>query len=277
MSMAEKTRKTKYVIGITLIVILFIDLLPYLWLLISSFRASNDPFTSSVLPSHYTIQNYTNIFQSEDMLRPFFNSLVVAVGATVITMILSLLAAYGFSRYYFKGREFILSFLVNLRTFPALLLAIALYVMAVKTGLYNTYVPLIMANTMMNLPFAIWNVKTVMDGIPRDLEESALVDGLSRTSVIWKIIVPVATPGLAATAIYVFILTWNEYLFATTFMNSNEMQLVTSVIASAVTQFGVDYGWLMTTAMLASVPAIIMFIAIQKFIVGGLTAGGVKG
>ena len=103
------------------------------------------------------------------------------------------------------------------------------------------------------------------------------MDGLSRTSVIWKIIVPVATPGLAATGIYVFILTWNEYLFATTFMNSNEMQLVTSVIASAVTQFGVDYGWLMTTAMLASVPAIIMFIAIQKFIVGGLTAGGVKG
>ena len=251
--MAEKRKKTKYVIGITLIVILLIDLLPYLWLLISSFRASDDPFTSSVLPSHYTFQNYTNIFQSEDMLRPFF------------------------SRYYFKGREFILSFLVNLRTFPALLLAIALYVMAVKTGLYNTYVPLILANTMMNLPFAIWNVKTVMDGIPRDLEESALVDGLSRTSVIWKIIVPVATPGLAATGIYVFILTWNEYLFATTFMNSNEMQLVTSVIASAVTQFGVDYGWLMTTAMLASVPAIIMFIAIQKFIVGGLTAGGVKG
>lgn len=275
--MAKRKRKTKYVIGITLAVILVIDLLPYLWLLISSFRASNDPFTSSVLPSHYTIQNYTNIFKSEDMLRPFFNSLVVAVGATVITMVLSLLAAYGFSRYYFKGREFILSFLVNLRTFPALLLAIALYVMAVKTGLYNTYVPLIMANTMMNLPFAIWNVKTVIDGIPRDLEESALVDGLSRTSVIWKIIVPVATPGLAATAIYVFILTWNEYLFATTFMNSNEMQLVTSVIASAVTQFGVDYGWLMTTAMLASVPAIIMFIAIQKFIVGGLTAGGVKG
>ena len=275
--MAEKRKKTKYVIGITLIVILLIDLLPYLWLLISSFRASDDPFTSSVLPSHYTFQNYTNIFQSEDMLRPFFNSLVVAVGATLITMILALLAAYGFSRYYFKGREFILSFLVNLRTFPALLLAIALYVMAVKTGLYNTYVPLNLANTMMNLPFAIWNVKTVMDGIPRDLEESALVDGLSRTSVIWKIIVPVATPGLAATGIYVFILTWNEYLFATTFMNSNEMQLVTSVIASAVTQFGVDYGWLMTTAMLASVPAIIMFIAIQKFIVGGLTAGGVKG
>ena len=275
--MAEKRKKTKYVIGITLIVILLIDLLPYLWLLISSFRASDDPFPSSVLPSHYTFQNYTNIFQSEDMLRPFFNSLVVAVGATLITMILALLAAYGFSRYYFKGREFILSFLVNLRTFPALLLAIALYVMAVKTGLYNTYVPLILANTMMNLPFAIWNVKTVMDGIPRDLEESALVDGLSRTSVIWKIIVPVATPGLAATGIYVFILTWNEYLFATTFMNSNEMQLVTSVIASAVTQFGVDYGWLMTTAMLASVPAIIMFIAIQKFIVGGLTAGGVKG
>ena len=214
--MAEKRKKTKYVIGITLIVILLIDLLPYLWLLISSFRASDDPFTSSVLPSHYTFQNYTNIFQSEDMLRPFFNSLVVAVGATLITMILALLAAYGFSRYYFKGREFILSFLVNLRTFPALLLAIALYVMAVKTGLYNTYVPLILANTMMNLPFAIWNVKTVMDGIPRDLEESALVDGLSRTSVIWKIIVPVATPGLAATGIYVFILTWNEYLFATT-------------------------------------------------------------
>lgn len=275
--MRAKKNKIRYGIGIALIVILTIDLLPYLWLLVSSFRASDDPFTSSVLPSRYTLGNYAAIFRNEGMMRPFFNSLVVAVGATVITMVLSLLAAYGFSRYYFKGKDFLLGFLVNLRTFPALLLAIALYVMAVKTGLYNTYVPLILANTMMNLPFAIWNVKTVIDGIPKDLEESALVDGLSRTSVIWKIIVPVATPGLAATAIYVFILTWNEYLFATTFMNSNDMQLVTSVIASAVTQFGVDYGWLMTTAMLASIPAIIMFIAIQRFIVGGLTAGGVKG
>lgn len=275
--MEARKNKIRYGIGIALIIILTIDLLPYLWLLVSSFRASDDPFTSSVLPSRYTIGNYVTIFQNEGMMRPFFNSLVVAVGATVITMVLSLLAAYGFSRYYFKGKDFLLGFLVNLRTFPALLLAIALYVMAVKTGLYNTYVPLILANTMMNLPFAIWNVKTVIDGIPKDLEESALVDGLSRTSVIWKIIVPVATPGLAATAIYVFILTWNEYLFATTFMNSNDMQLVTSVIASAVTQFGVDYGWLMTTAMLASIPAIIMFIAIQRFIVGGLTAGGVKG
>ncbi len=275
--MEARKNKIRYGIGIALTIILTIDLLPYLWLLVSSFRASDDPFTSSVLPSRYTIGNYVTIFQNEGMMRPFFNSLVVAVGATVITMVLSLLAAYGFSRYYFKGKDFLLGFLVNLRTFPALLLAIALYVMAVKTGLYNTYVSLILANTMMNLPFAIWNVKTVIDGIPKDLEESALVDGLSRTSVIWKIIVPVATPGLAATAIYVFILTWNEYLFATTFMNSNDMQLVTSVIASAVTQFGVDYGWLMTTAMLASIPAIIMFIAIQRFIVGGLTAGGVKG
>ena len=275
--MEARKNKIRYGIGIALTIILTIDLLPYLWLLVSSFRASDDPFTSSVRPSRYTIGNYVTIFQNEGMMRPFFNSLVVAVGATVITMVLSLLAAYGFSRYYFKGKDFLLGFLVNLRTFPALLLAIALYVMAVKTGLYNTYVPLILANTMMNLPFAIWNVKTVVDGIPKDLEESALVDGLSRTSVIWKIIVPVATPGLAATAIYVFILTWNEYLFATTFMNSNDMQLVTSVIASAVTQFGVDYGWLMTTAMLASIPAIIMFIAIQRFIVGGLTAGGVKG
>ena len=273
--MDEKKQRQRILVGTALAFLLFIDLLPYLWLLISSFRASNDPFTNSVLPGQLTLSNYANIFRNTNMLRPFFNSLVVAVGATVITMILSLLAAYGFSRYYFKGREFLLSFLVNLRTFPALLLAIALYVMAVKAGLYNTYIPLILANTMMNLPFAIWNVKTVIDGVPKDLEESAMVDGLSRSAVIWKIIVPVATPGLAA--IYVFILTWNEYLFATTFMNSNDMQLVTAVIASAVTQFGVDYGWLMTTAMLASIPAIIMFIAIQRFIVGGLTAGGIKG
>lgn len=137
--MDEKKQRQRILVGTALAFLLFIDLLPYLWLLISSFRASNDPFTNSVLPGQLTLSNYANIFRNTNMLRPFFNSLVVAVGATVITMILSLLAAYGFSRYYFKGREFLLSFLVNLRTFPALLLAIALYVMAVKAGLYNIY------------------------------------------------------------------------------------------------------------------------------------------
>ena len=170
-----------------------------------------------------------------------------------------------------------MAFLINLRTFPSIILAIALFAMAGRMGLYNTFTILVLANAMLNLPFATWNNMSILDSVPIELDESAMVDGLGRLRALFQIVLPVAAPGIAGTTAYIFILSWNEYLFATNFISTPEKQLVTTRIASAVTQTNTDYGSLMATSMLATIPLIVLFLLIQKYIVSGLAMGSVKG
>jgi len=249
---------------------------PYIWLVCNTFRGASEPFPTSILPRTWTLDNYRKLFTDPRTLRAIGNSLLCSFGSAVLTEVLAITTAYGFSRYRFRGRRFLMSAFLCLRTLPALLLAITLFVWVVKAGLYDSYVPLILANTMMNLPFAVWNSISVIDAVPFQMEESGMVDGLSRLRTIFRITLPMALPGLVATFTYVFIMSWNEYLFAMTFISSNNKQLITTKIASTIGQFSVDYTGLLTTSVVASAPIILLFIYIQRGIISGLSAGGVK-
>ncbi len=256
--------------------IVLVLLTPYVWMVINTFRSSNETFASSVFPHHLTLDNYRKIFANSEVIRSIINSLLCALGAGLLTEILAVTTAYGFSRYRFRGRQVLMSVFLCLRTFPVLLLAITMFVLVVRSGLYDSYLPIILANTMLNLPFAVWNSVSVIDAVPYQVEESAMVDGLSRLQTIFRISLPMALPGLTATFTYVFILSWNEYLFAMTFISSNAKQLITTKIAANISQFSVDYAGLLTTSVIASAPIILLFIFIQRFIISGLTMGGVK-
>lgn len=265
-----------------IVVITLVNLSPFLWILCNSFRPMSESFASSVLPQRWTLSSYVNVFvggdvQTVNALRTLLNSLYVAALSTAFSSILAINAAYGFSRFRFRGRSFLMAFLLNLRTFPSILLAIALFTMAGRLGLYNKFLILVLANAMLNLPFATWNNISIIDAVPVELDESAMVDGLKRIPALFRIVLPIAAPGLAGTTAYTFILAWNEYLFATNFIASPEKQLVTTRIASAVTQTNTDYGMLMATAMLATIPLIALFLVIQRYIIAGLTMGSVKG
>ncbi|MDD6045183.1 MAG: carbohydrate ABC transporter permease [Clostridia bacterium] len=273
--MKSKTIKriALYTIATLIVAVLFT---PYLWMLINTFRGSGDTFASSIFPQKFTLENYIKVFSDSSSMRSIGNSVLCSFSAALLTEVIAVTTAYGFSRFEFKGRSFLMSIFMCLRTFPALLLAIALFVWVVKLGLYDSFVPIILANTMLNLPFAVWNSISVIDSIPVQVEESGMVDGLTRMGTIFRISLPMALPGLVATFTYVFIMAWNEYLFAITFISSTSKQLITAKIASTIGQFSVDYASLLTTSVIASVPIIILFIFIQKSIISGLTSGGVK-
>lgn len=262
-------------LGLTLAALVYIS--PYLWMIMSSFRPSTEPFAKGIFPHSWTIQNYIRTLQDPELTSAFFNSFKVAFSSASLALFLGIPAGYSFARFRFRGRDLMMAFLMVVPTFPGILLAITLFVMAVKLGLYDTHYPLIIANTLLNLSFTIWNLRTVFEATTREIEESAMVEGCSRLQALIRVVLPIALPGLASTFSFVYILSWNEYLFATTFISTNEKRLITTTMASAIGQFNVDYAKLIPAAILSTLPLIVLFMVIQRYIIKGLAMGSTKG
>ncbi len=262
-------------IGLTLLAIIYIS--PYLWMIMSSFRPSTEPFALGIFPHSWSLNNYARVLQDPELMSSFFNSFKVAATAATLALVLGVPAGYSFARFQFRGRDLLMSFLMVVPTFPGILLAITLFVMVVRFGMYDSHYPLIIANTLINLPFSIWNLRTVFEATSREIEESAMVEGCNRLQALIKVVLPIALPGLAATFAFVYILSWNEYLFATTFISTNEKRLITTTMASAIGQFNVDYATLIPAAILSTLPLILLFIFIQRYIIKGLAMGSTKG
>lgn len=264
----------KYV-SVFLLVIVWIS--PFLWMVMTSFRDPSEPFSAGLIPQHFVLTNYAAALQRSGLMIAFRNSFFVALAASIVTLIVAIPAGYGFSRYRFKGHSVMMVFLIIMKTLPGVLLALSIFLIAGKVGLYDSHIPLILINAMLNLPLSIWNIRTIFDGIHIEIEEAAMVDGCNHLQAIVRVLLPITTPGMIATLIFVFLLSWNEYLFATTFISSPDKVLVPPVIAGYVGQFAADYTGLITASVMASVPLIIMFVLIQRYIIGGLSLGAVKG
>jgi ABC-type glycerol-3-phosphate transport system permease component len=263
--------------NLAIIAITIIWLLPIIWMLLNSFRSSSEPFYSGILPSQYTLENYIESLFDQSVSRAFRNSFIVAGLAAILDVILAGLAAYGFSRYRFSGQNALQILLLVIRLFPAILLAITLFQVAGFLNVYDTFIPLIIVNAVINLPFAIWNLKTTFDALPIELEEASWMDGLTRVGGIVKILLPLMAPSIVATMAFIFLLGWNEYLFAVSFIRSAEKQLITVAIASNVGQYHINFVGLLANGMLASLPLLVVFIWMQRYIVSGLGAGAVRG
>lgn len=271
----QRVWRTLGYIGLAAITLIWIS--PYAWMVMTSFRNPGEPFSARIIPTQFVLGNYQRALARTGMLISFKNSFVVASGASLLALSLAIFAAYGFSRFRFRGHGGMLVFLLIIKTLPAVLLAIAIFILAGKLGLYDSHIPLILINAILNLPFAIWNMRTVFDALSPELDEAAMIDGCSRLEAIVRILLPVSLPGIAATFAFLFILAWNEYLFAMTFISSPEKTLVPPVIAGYIGQFAADYIGLITASVLATFPLVVIFIAIQRYIIAGLSLGAVKG
>lgn len=246
-------------------------------MVMTSFRDPTEPFAANLFPQRLVLSNYAEALQRTGLMISFRNSFIVASLSSLLSLVLAIPAGYGFSRFRFRGHGPLLLFLLIIKMLPGILLALSIFLIAGRIGLYDHHLPLILVSAMLNLPFAIWNMRTVFDALNPELEDAAQIDGCSRVEAILRVLLPISTPGIMATFAFLFLLTWNEYLFATTFISSPEKVLVPPVIASYIGQFAADYNGLITASVMATLPLIIIFIAIQRYIISGLSLGAVKG
>lgn len=256
----------------------FLLLFPVLWLLGASLKRPEDIFapTPQWLPRHPTLDNYAALLTGGAFLRYLGNSLLVAICTALLAVTLATLFGYGLSRFRFIGRSTLFSALFFGQVFPSFLLLIPIFLVFNELRLSNTHWGLILAHCTFAVPFSTLLLKSYFDGLPAELEQAAMVDGCGTLRVIWRIILPIAKPALVAVGLFSFILSWQEFLFALTLMQDEPMRTVPVAITLMVGQRGVLWGQIMAAAVLVTIPAVILFLAFQRYLVTGLTAGSVK-
>lgn len=253
---------------------------PLLWMVITSVKPQAELFATppSLIPNEITFEHYRRLLEDTPFLQYFANSLILAVSTTILVVAVSVLGAYSLVRFAYRGRETLASLVLFTYLLPSVVLISPLYLMLVGIGLANTLPSLIIAYTTFALPYALWLLRSFMAGIPEDLESAAMVDGASRIGAFVDVVIPQALPGIISTALFTFILAWNEYLYALVLVNSDEARpLTTGVMNMLITAFNIEWSLLMAASVMMSVPLIIIFAFLQNYLTSGFGAGGVKG
>ena len=251
---------------------------PFVYLILTSFKTPLDAIAvpPSLLPKTWTLDNYSNALGRDGVVRSLVNSVITATMSTVLSLVLAVPAAYGITRYRtLSGRVFIM-FALAARMVPPVAVGIPLVSMVRTLGLIDTPAGLAIAHTTVSLPLSIWLMASFFESVPDELDEAARVDGCGRLQALWYVVIPVVTGGLAVSAIFAFLASWNEFLFAL-LLTSVRAQTTPIVIANFQTQFGLDWGPMTALAAVYSVPVILLTLVLQRHIVAGLTLGAVKG
>ncbi len=262
------------------IALCFVTLIPILYAVSVSFNANNSLLSAnfSFLPKAFTLENYKAVFTQEPVLIWLKNSVLIALCTVTIALSVSVPAAYAFSRMRFRGRKTLLNLLILLNAFPSLLSMFAIYKLMNPLGLINTKLGLIIVYTGTMAVFGLWNMKGYFDTIPYDIEEVARIDGASELQIIRRIVLPLAKPSIIVTAVMVLIYVWNEYIYAITFMTGSEnFTLATGLYSLQAGEMSGSWPVFAAASLLVSLPVLLIFLYVQKHMVSGLTAGGVKG
>ena len=278
--MTKAPNKTLMVISWCLIT--FLTLFPIYWMFLISSKTRVELFSiPSLIPSSIYWGNYVEVLTDRAFQSYMINSLIVATANAILVTVLALLATYSLSRYALRGKDNIFFWLITNRMAPPAVFLLPLFLLFTKgfvmgdSSLFDTRIGLILLYCVFNLPFAIWLLQGIMDGIPVELDEAAMLDGASTFQVITKVILPLAKPGLAVTAILTWVFAWNEYLFAAT-LTSVEARTITTGLAEFVTVTGTNWGELAAVATLTLLPALVFLGFAQRHIVAGLTFGALK-
>lgn len=261
-----------------MLAILLFALAPFAWMLLTSVRPTTDLslFPVRYWPSTVTLEHYRALIAQTDFAHNLLNSLVIACGAAALALGTSVPAAYAFSRFRFAGRRLFLTGFLVINMFPVVLLIIPLFVLMRSLGLIDTFLGVVIGHSTFAIPFSIWMLVSYFNAIPRDLDEAAVIDGASRLQTIVLVILPLLMPGLVTTLIYVFITSWNEYLFAM-MLSGSTVRTVTVALQLFVGEFTVQWGLLTAGGALIALPVTLLFLLVQRRIVGGMAAGAVKG
>jgi len=261
-------------VGVLLIFVLF----PFGWMVSVALKTPEEQFQvpPTLLPSHFTLQNFLTLSQHPVFIYFFLNSILIASTTTLLVVFVTIFCAYSFSRLKFPGRKSLLSIIILTQLFPLAAIIVPIYIIMSKVGLINTYFSLIIAYLSFTVPISVWLLRGFIQGIPPELEEAAMVDGCGRLQAFIRIILPLSRPGIAATAAYIFFVSWQEFMFALTFITDEYKRTLTVGILDFVGQYTTDWGSLMAASVCVCLPVFILFLILQKQLITGLTKGALK-
>jgi multiple sugar transport system permease protein len=260
--------------------VVFVTAFPLVWMILTSVKPQFELFRipPTFWPEQVTFEHYVRLIRETPFLLYLRNSLALSTVTTVLVVTVATLGAHSLVRFSYPGRERIARLVLFTYLLPSVVLLLPLYLMMVWLGVANTLTSLVLAYTTFALPYALWLLRSYMQGIPDDLEAAALVDGASRMEAFVDVILPQALPGIISTALFTFILSWNEYLFALVLVNTDSARpLTTGVMSMLVSAFNIEWSLLMAASVMMSIPLIIIFAFLQKYLTRGFGAGGVKG
>lgn len=264
-----------------IVLILLYTIFPFYWAIISSITPGEQLFSTNVQywPSTVDLSRYATVLSNRDFTKALLNSVIVATSTVLLSLLIGSIASYAMGRIVFRGRGLILFVMLAMTTFPAIAILGGLFQMVRASGLYNTVFALIFSYTTFTLPFTVYTLTNFFKGMPGELEEAALVDGATPFQTFYKVLLPLAAPGMVTTGLLAFIGAWNEFLFALTFTLDSKARTVPVAIAnfSGNTQFELPWGNIMAASVVVTVPLIILVLFFQRRIIAGLTAGAVKG
>jgi ABC-type glycerol-3-phosphate transport system permease component len=252
---------------------------PFFWMVSTSFKPLQEIFISppNFLPVETTLANFERLFEQTRFLTYFRNSVFISLTTVILTIIIGSAGAYSLTRFQFYGREKIASLILFTYMFAPIMIVIPFYVLIKKIGLANTHIALIMAYTAFCLPFSLWLLRSFFQSIPLALEKAALIDGASRFQAVIYVVLPLALPGIIATSIFTFILAWNDYIFVRILITSDELKTLSVGIADLYNATVIDWGMIMAGSMLITIPVLIFFVFVQRYLIAGWGAGAMKG
>nr|BBH92067.1 sugar ABC transporter permease [Thermogemmatispora argillosa] len=263
---------------LVLAVILVVQFLPLIWALLTSLMTPQETTSipATLWPAHPTLSSYLEALQG-DIGRYYLNSIVASLVSTLVTMVLATLAAYAFARLRFRWKRLVLLFVVSLSLFPPFSQVIPLYMMLQGMHLIGTLFALIIPYSVFGLPLAILILMSFLHEVPFEYEEAAALDGMSRLGAFVRIVLPMIIPGLFTTAVIVFVGDWNEYLFALNYTTTATYTLPVGIVILSQTEFTTNFGVLSAAMIMSVVPLVVLILLLERRIVAGLTAGGLKG
>lgn len=263
---------------VILILMAVMVLIPILWMVSTSIKIEAETITipPKWIPEHPTLDSHQRLWTEYPFLTYFKNSIIISMGAVLLSVGFSCLAGYGVTRFRFRGKQSFLSFLLITQMFPSIMLLIPYYKVLDTYGLKDSLLGMILVYISFTVPFCSWMMVGFFKTIPLELDEAAIIDGCSRWKAFYKIILPMTLPGISSSAIYAFITAWNEYMFAQVLINTPGLKTVPLGIAELNGYYKILWNDMMAASVIASLPLVILFIFLQKYFISGLTAGAVK-
>lgn len=253
-------------------------LLPYIRMMFTALTPNDELYKipADYFPTRLEWSNFVTVWESAPILQYLINTLIIASAATIVVLLVSVPAAYYLARFRFRTRNLILLLVLATQMFAPTSMVIGIYREMVALGLVNTYLALILVNAGFYLAFSVWILSGFFASIPYEVEEAAMIDGCSKVSVLWRITLPLSLPGLITAVIFTFITAWNEFVVALTLTSSVEIRPLTVGITGFIGLYEVQWHYVFATSLIAIIPVVILFIAIEKWLISGLTAGSIK-